>query len=85
MAFGRGRKVEILSERSKIPADGKTATKICIRYQDPPSDSVTLKLTRRGSFAAGKDVREEEFAVKDGEVNLVEIVIMVQAVGANCP
>lgn len=71
MAFGRGRKVEILSERSKIPADGKTATRICVRFQDPPGESVTLKLVRRGSFAKDEDVREREFTVKDSEVNLI--------------
>lgn len=70
MASGRGRKVEVRSERSKIPADGKTATKICLQFEEPVGDSITLKLTRRGSFEAGKEVREAEFPVRNGEVNL---------------
>ena len=71
MAFGRNRKVEILSERSKIPADGKTATKICIRFREPTTGEVALKLTKRGSFNPGEVVREATFKVNNNEVNLL--------------
>jgi len=70
MVFGRSRKVEILSERSKIPADGKTPTKIRIRYKDPVSGDQTFKLTRRGSFSAEGEVREITCPATDSEVTL---------------
>lgn len=63
-------KIEILSERSKIPADGKSATKICIRYPEPPGGEVELKLLKRGSFDPKETVREQTFPVVNGEVNL---------------
>lgn len=61
--------VEILSERSKIPADGSTPTKYCIRFQEDPGQLVTLKLNRRGSFKPDEVVREMAFAVQNGEIN----------------
>ncbi|HES58433.1 MAG TPA: signal peptidase I [Firmicutes bacterium] len=63
-------KIEILAERSKIPADGKSATKLCIRYPEPPGSEVELKLAKRGSFEQGEVVREKTFPVVNGEVNL---------------
>jgi signal peptidase I len=70
MAGGRKGRVEILSERAKIPADGKTATKLCIRFPEPPGEEITLRLTRRGSFEPDAVVREASFRVVDGEVSL---------------
>ena len=64
-----GGQVEILSERSKIPADGRSATKFCIRFNEDPGQMVTLQLSRRGSFVGDQIVREKAFAVSDGEVN----------------
>jgi signal peptidase I len=63
-------KIEILAERNKIPADGKSATKLCIRFPEPPGDEVELKLTKRGSFDPSETVREMTFPVVNGEVNL---------------
>ena len=64
-----GSQVEILSERSKIPADGRSATKFCIRYSEEPGPVVTLRLARRGSFEPDQVVREKAFTVSGGEVN----------------
>jgi signal peptidase I len=69
MHFGR-KQVEVLAERTKIPADGKSSSKLCLRYKHPPGNNVLLKLTRRGSFEPNKVVREKAFPVENGEVNL---------------
>jgi signal peptidase I len=61
--------VEILSERSKIPADGHSATKFCIRYAADQGAVATLHLAKRGSFEPDHIVREKAFAVVNGEVN----------------
>jgi signal peptidase I len=66
-----GGQVEILSERSKIPADGRSATKFCIRFADDPGGLLTLKLARRGSFEPDQLTREKAFAVVNGEVNFL--------------
>jgi signal peptidase I len=71
MLPGRGAKVEVLSERGKIPADGKSATKICIRFAESPGSEITLRIHRRGSFQPDEQVREATFPVRDKEVNLV--------------
>lgn len=70
MQFPRVTKVEVLSERTKIPADGKTATNFTLSYADLDVPQVTLKLARRGSFAPDSIVREAEFPVVNGEVSL---------------
>ena len=71
MASKQQSQVEILSERSKIPADGKTATKLCIRFEHPEQQEVTVKLHKRGSFSASEIVREATFPIKHGEINFV--------------
>ena len=38
-------RVEVLRDRAKLPADGKSATKICIRFPEPPGEQVALKIT----------------------------------------
>jgi signal peptidase I len=70
MMFQRIKKVEVLSERTKIPADGRTATKFTLAYADLQEPQVTLKLARRGSFVADGIVREATFPVVNGEVSL---------------
>jgi len=66
----KNQQVEILSERSRIPADGKSPTKLCLRFGEPPGDEITLKLVKRGSFQPDQIVREATFPVVNGEVNL---------------
>lgn len=61
----------MLSERGKIPADGKSATKICVRFAESPGHEVSLRIHRRGSFKPDEQVREATFPVKNKEVNLV--------------
>jgi signal peptidase I len=63
-------RVQILSERTRIPADGVSSAKLCLRFAPPAQGAVTLKLTRAGSFSPNATVREQEFLIEDGEVNL---------------
>jgi signal peptidase I len=70
MLFQRVKKVEVLSERTKIPADGRTATQFTLSYPDLAEKQVTLKLHKRGSFAPDSQVREATFDVVNGEVKL---------------
>jgi signal peptidase I len=67
----KNQQVEILSERSRIPADGKTPTKLCLRFSEPPGDEIALKITKRGSFKPDEIIREATFPIVKGEVNLV--------------
>lgn len=71
MSSGRATRVEVLSERGKIPADGKSGTKVCIRFAESPGPEVSLKILRRGSFAADEQVRQASFRVSNNEINLV--------------
>lgn len=61
--------VEIHSERQKTPADGKSSTKICIRFKDNPGESVHLKLSK-GSFSDTAIQREITLSPENNEVNL---------------
>jgi signal peptidase I len=63
-------RVQVLSERTRIPADGVSSAKLCLRFQQPEGENVTLKLSRAGSFLPDSTVREMSFPVQDGEVNL---------------
>jgi signal peptidase I len=61
-------RIQVLSERTRIPADGVSSTKICIRT--PQADgNITLKLSKLGSFDAQSQVREITLPVENGEVN----------------
>ena len=67
------KQIEILSERTKIPSDGKTATKLCLRFGDPKQSpgqesEIMLRLSRGGSFDPDQIIREKLFAVVNGEV-----------------
>jgi len=70
MMFQRIKKVEVLSERTKIPADGKTPTRFTLAYADLQEPQVVLKLARRGSFSPDEIIREAAFPVVNGEVSL---------------
>lgn len=61
--------VEITVERSKIPADGHTATSIRIKFLEAPTAQVTLRLTR-GSFEADKPARQAVFDLAGNELEL---------------
>ena len=63
-------KIEVLSERTKIPADGKTATKLCLRFAQTEGSEFALKLTRGGSFEKDETVKEAVFPIVNDEVNL---------------
>jgi signal peptidase I len=63
-------RVEVLRDRAKLPADGKSATKILLRFPEPPGESVALKLTRGASFERDALVTERAFPVRANEVNL---------------
>lgn len=60
---------QVLSERIRVPADGISSTKICIRLPQGADQPVTLRLTRCGSFDPDSEVREASFAPTDGEIN----------------
>lgn len=67
------KRIEILSERTKIPSDGKTATKLCLRFgdlgeSDTLDSEITLRLSRGGSFDPEQIVREKTFPVVNNEV-----------------
>lgn len=63
-------RVEVLRDRAKLPADGKSATKVCIRFPEPQSGEVTLKITRGASFERDVTVTEASFPVTGKEINL---------------
>ena len=63
-------RVQVLSERTRVPADGVSSTKICVRLPKAAGDSVSLRLTKLGSFDPEGQVREASFPVVDGEANL---------------
>jgi signal peptidase I len=63
-------RIQVLSERTRVPADGHSSTKICIRLPRGSAESLALRLTKCGSFDADSEVREMSFPIVDGEVNL---------------
>jgi signal peptidase I len=63
-------RIQVLTERTRVPADGVSGTKICIRLPQGSPETLTLKLGKCGSFEQGFDEREAHFTVQDGEVNL---------------
>jgi signal peptidase I len=62
--------VEIHSERQKTPADGKSSTRICIRFKDNPGENVQLKLSK-GSFSESAIQREITLSPEINEINLI--------------
>ena len=62
-------RIEVLAERTKIPSDGRSSSRICVRFPQPPGEAVEFKLSRRGSFAPDETVREATFPVDNNEVN----------------
>jgi signal peptidase I len=69
MATNSGR-VEVLRDRAKLPADGKSPTKICVRFPETPGAQVTLRVSRGASFEPDVTVTESTFTVTGKEVNL---------------
>jgi signal peptidase I len=63
------RNVEVYSERSRVPADGYSVTKLYLRFTANAPQSVTLRLTR-GSFDPDGRVKSETFSVENNEVHL---------------
>lgn len=63
-------RVEVLRDRAKLPADGKSATKVCLRFPHPVESQVTLRITRGASFEQDMLVTEASFPVTGNEVNL---------------
>jgi signal peptidase I len=63
-------RVEVLLDRAKLPADGKSATRVCIRFPEPPGEQVTLKITRGASFEPDVTVTEATFPATGKEVNV---------------
>jgi len=65
-----GHGVEVLTERTKIPSDGKTATRLCLRFENLDESEVSLRLSRGGSFDPEAIVREQTFPVENSQVTL---------------
>lgn len=63
--------VEVVSERTKIPADGQTATNLCLRFPAPHPAEVKLRLSRRGSFSSSEIIRETTLKVSNGEATVL--------------
>lgn len=61
--------VEFHSERPKLPADGRSSSKICVRFKANPGDSINLHLSK-GSFSETAIQREITLSVENNEVNL---------------
>jgi signal peptidase I len=62
-------RIQVLSERTRIPADGVSSAKLCLRFPPGSESHVALKLTKSGSFSPHEVVREQTLELKDGEVN----------------
>lgn len=69
MGKQRVRQAEVLSERTRIPSDGRSSARVCVRLPDHEGP-VELRLSRHGSFAPDNEVRSVTLTPENGEVNL---------------
>lgn len=64
-----GQQVEILSSINRVVADGKSSIGIRIRFSDPSTTSINLRLTGLGSFSPSGVIRQKEFEVAGSELS----------------
>jgi signal peptidase I len=70
MLMASSERIQVLSESKRVPADGSSSTRVCIRLPKGTGESLTLRLSKCGSFEATTEVREASYPVIDGEVNV---------------
>lgn len=69
MGKQRAKQAEVLSERTRIPSDGRSSARVCVRLPGHEGP-VELRLSRHGSFAPDSDQRSITLTPDNGEVNL---------------